>query len=166
MIISLLIGLVQKSEDWLIHWGWVTHICVGKLTIIGSDNGLLPGRCQAIIRTNDGMLLIWNSGKNFSEILIDIHTFSFLEMHLKMSAKWRLFCLGLNVLTEWWPESLTHHPGKIKSYQHDHVSAQTFKLDDDMNVSTLLFLTNPQRFKPNTWYSAPALTSSQLSTLP
>ena len=35
--------------DMLTHWGWVTHICVGKLTIIGSDNGLSPGRRQAII---------------------------------------------------------------------------------------------------------------------
>ena len=26
------------------HWGRVTHICVGKLFIIGSDNGLSPGR--------------------------------------------------------------------------------------------------------------------------
>ena len=36
----------------LTHWGQVTHICVSKLTIIGSDNGLLPGRCHAIIRTS------------------------------------------------------------------------------------------------------------------
>ena len=28
----------------LTHWGRMTHICVGKLTIIGSDNGLSPGR--------------------------------------------------------------------------------------------------------------------------
>ena len=28
----------------LTHWGWVTHICVSKLAIIGSHNGLLPGR--------------------------------------------------------------------------------------------------------------------------
>ena len=27
------------------HWGRVTHICVNKLTIIGSDNGLSPGCC-------------------------------------------------------------------------------------------------------------------------
>ena len=33
----------------LTHWGWVTHICVSKLSILGSDNGLSPGRCQAII---------------------------------------------------------------------------------------------------------------------
>ena len=26
----------------LTHWGRVTHICVGNLTIIGSDNGLSP----------------------------------------------------------------------------------------------------------------------------
>ena len=31
------------------HWGQVTHICVSKLAFIGSDNGLLPGRRQAII---------------------------------------------------------------------------------------------------------------------
>ena len=35
----------------------MTHICVSKLTIIGSDNGLAPGRRQAIIWTNDGILL-------------------------------------------------------------------------------------------------------------
>ena len=34
------------------------HICIRKLTIIGSDNGLLPERRQAIIWTNAGMLLI------------------------------------------------------------------------------------------------------------
>ena len=33
----------------LTHWSRVTHICVGNLAIIGSDNGLSPGRRQAII---------------------------------------------------------------------------------------------------------------------
>ena len=42
----------------LIHSGQVTHICVGNLTIIVSDNGLLPGQRQAIIWTNAGILLI------------------------------------------------------------------------------------------------------------
>ena len=83
----------------LTHWGRVTHICVSKLTIIGSDNGLSPGRRQAIIWTNAGILLIRTLGTNFSEILSAIHAFSFKKMHLKMSsAKWRPFCLGLNVL--------------------------------------------------------------------
>ena len=85
----------------LSNWGRVTHICVGKLTIIGSDNGLSPGRRQAIIWTNAGILLIEPLGTNFSEILIAIKTFSFKKMPLKMSsAKWRPFCLGLNVLSD------------------------------------------------------------------
>ena len=85
----------------LTHWGRVTHICVGKLTIIGSDNGLSPERRQAIIWTNAGILLIELLRINFSEISIKIHTFSFKEMHLKMSSgKWRPFCLGLNVLNK------------------------------------------------------------------
>ena len=83
------------------HWGGVMHICVSKLTIIGSDNGLSPDRLQAIIWTNAGILLIGPLGTNFSEILIEILTFSFKKMHLKVSsAKRRPFCLGLNVITD------------------------------------------------------------------
>ena len=84
---------------WLTHWGRVTHICVSNLTIVGSDNGLLPDRRQAIIWTNAGILSIGPLGINFNENLIGIQTFLFYKMHLKMSsAKWRPFCLGLNVL--------------------------------------------------------------------
>ena len=84
----------------LTHWGRVTHICVSKLNIIGSDNGLSPGRRQAIIWTNAGIILIGPLRTNFSEILIEIHTYSFKKMHFKMSfGKWRPFCLGLNELT-------------------------------------------------------------------
>ena len=50
------------------HWGRATHICVGKLTTTGSDNGLSPGRRQAIIWTIAGILLIRPLGTNFSEI--------------------------------------------------------------------------------------------------
>ena len=74
------------------HWGRATHICVGKLTTIGSDNGLSPGRRQAIIWTIAGILLLGPLGTYFSEILIRIQTFSFKKMHLKMSsAIWRPF---------------------------------------------------------------------------
>ena len=84
------------------HSGRVTHICVSKLTIIGSDNGLSPGRRQAIIWSNAGILLNWTLGTNFSEILSEIDTFSFKQMRLKMSSgKWRPYCLGLYVLTHW-----------------------------------------------------------------
>ena len=86
-------GIVQDISPWLIwilkiidlklephltgaskltHWGQVqvTHICVSKLTIIGSDNSVSHGRHQAIIWTNEGILLIGPLGTNFSEILI------------------------------------------------------------------------------------------------
>ena len=83
----------------LIHWGLVMHICVSKQPIIGSDNGLSSGWCQAIIWTNAGILLIGPLGTQFNEILIKIYTSSFKKMHLKMSGKWQPFCLSLNVLT-------------------------------------------------------------------
>ena len=76
----------------LTHWGRVTHIWPLNSTIIGSDNGLSPGRRQAIIWNNTGILLIVHIGRNFSEILIEIHIFSFKKMHLKMSSgKWLPF---------------------------------------------------------------------------
>ena len=83
----------------LTHWDQVTHICSSKLTTIGSDNDLSPGQHQAIIWTNDGILLIPTLATNLSEILCEIHAFSFKKMRLKASsAKWRPFCLSLNVL--------------------------------------------------------------------
>ena len=63
----------RKANDktiLLTHWGRVTHICVSNLAIIGSDNGLSPGRYQAIIWTNAGILSIGPLGTNFSDILI------------------------------------------------------------------------------------------------
>ena len=42
----------------LIHWGRVTHICISKLTIIGSDYGLSPEWRQAIIWSNARILSI------------------------------------------------------------------------------------------------------------
>ena len=84
----------------LAHWGRVTHICVSKLTIISSDNGLSPGRRQAIIWTNAEISLIGPLGTNFSEILVGIQTFSFRKMHLKVSSVLqRPFCLSLNEST-------------------------------------------------------------------
>ena len=116
---SLLLNLTLNC---LTHWGRVTHICVSELTIIGSDNGLSPGRHQAIISTNEGILWIGPLGTNFSEIVFGIQTFSFNRMHLKMSsAKWRPFCLGLSVLTKhspwldiwfkWWPRNVPSKSG-------------------------------------------------------
>ena len=97
--------LSNVSASWgqqkiLTHCGRVMHICISKLTIIGSDNGLSPGRRQAIIWSNSGILLIRSWGTTFSDILSKFRTFSSKKMHLKVSsAKWRPSCLGLNVLT-------------------------------------------------------------------
>ena len=59
--------------------------------IIGWDNGLSPERHQAIIWTNTLILLI------------KIHTFSFMKMHVKMSSgEWWPSCLGFNVSLLLW----------------------------------------------------------------
>ena len=69
-------SMVSFKQSFLTHWGRVTHICVSSLTIIGSDNGLSPGRRQAIIWTNAGILLIGPMVTNLGEIGIEIHIFS------------------------------------------------------------------------------------------
>ena len=78
----------------LTHCGWGMHICVGNLTIIGSDNGLVSGRRQAIIWTNAGIFFIGPLRINFSEILIKSITFSLKKMCFNLlSAKRWPFCL-------------------------------------------------------------------------
>ena len=81
------------------HWGRMTHICVCKLTIIGSDNDLSPLRCQAIIWTGAGKLIIRTLETDVSEVLSEIHTFWLINVLEMSSAKWRKFCLGIHVLT-------------------------------------------------------------------
>ena len=81
---------------WILnHWGRLTHM--------RPDNGLSPGRRQAIIWTNVGILLIGPLGTKFSGIIIEIYIFSFKQMHLKLSpGNRRQFCLGLNVFKHHW----------------------------------------------------------------
>ena len=94
-----LMSVAFSVESTTGYWGRVMHICIDKVTIIGSDNGLWPGWRQAIIWTNVRMLLIGPLRTNFSEILNKFHTFSFKKMHLKMwSGNEQPFCLALNVL--------------------------------------------------------------------
>ena len=73
------------------------HASVIK-AIIGSDNGFLPDRHQAIAWTND----ILSTGPwrtHFNDILFEIQKFSFKKRNLlTSSAKWRPFCPSLNVL--------------------------------------------------------------------
>ena len=100
-IYMLIQGAHRKTvNSWcfsLTQWGRETHICVGKLTTIASDNGLSPSRRQAIIWINAGILLIRPLGTNFSEILIEIHTFSFKKIKDVVCER-ATICLGLNEL--------------------------------------------------------------------
>ena len=90
--LTCLHGLVAS---WIVHWDRVTHICVNEMIIIGSDNGLSPGRRQVIIWTDAWILVLGSLGINFSEI----NTFYFKKIHVKLSSsKWRLFRRGLNEL--------------------------------------------------------------------
>ena len=86
----IFVKFVFKYECFL--WEYIGEI---PLTIIGSDNGLVPpSRC-----TNDGILFIGLLGTNFSEILIGIKKYLFKKFHMKMSsANWRPFCLHPHVL--------------------------------------------------------------------
>ena len=90
--------ITSVLKFYLTHWGRVMHICVSKLNSIVSDNGLSPGRRQAITWTNDGILLIGPLGTNFSETFSKIPTFSFKKMHLKTSsAKWLPFFVSASM---------------------------------------------------------------------
>ena len=107
------VHLRQWPVGYLTHRGQVKHICVSKLTTIGSDNGLSPGRHQAIIWSNAGILFNWTLGTNFSEILSEIDSYSLKQMCLKMSSgKWRPYCLGFNVLMMLSDWTMSCQPGR------------------------------------------------------
>ena len=69
------------GRNQLTHWGRVTPICIN-----GSDNGLSPGRRQAIIWTNAGMMLIGPLGTNFS----DWNLYIFIKENAFENAVWKM----------------------------------------------------------------------------
>ena len=121
----------------------MTHICVGKQTIIGSDHGLSPGRRQAIIYTNAGILLIGSLGTNFSEISIKSLTFSFTKIRLKVSsAKWRPFCPGLNGLRPY-IKAMVHSRAILATSTHSLVTKHHhINQGIDLTMSELICLFN------------------------
>ena len=86
-------GHVSKlPTESLTHWGRATHICVSKLIIIGSDNGLSPVRRQAIVWTMQCWNIVnwklrdklqWKSKRNS---YISIHENAFQNVVWKMAA--------------------------------------------------------------------------------
>ena len=58
-------------------------------TIIGSDNGLSPGRHQAIICTNTGIFLIKPLGTYFGQLkALNINLFLSKQIPLQVSISW------------------------------------------------------------------------------
>ena len=80
----------------LTHWSWLTHICVGNLTIIGLDDGLSPGhyliQCWSIVNWNITNKFQWNLKRN---LYIFIPKNALENVVCEMAS----ICLGLNVLT-------------------------------------------------------------------
>ena len=72
--ICLYIYIYIYIYDYLDEAEWRIFASVTQ-AITGSDNCLSPDRRQAIIRNNDGILLIGLLRINFSDILIKIHIF-------------------------------------------------------------------------------------------
>ena len=90
---------VQRAIKQLTHLPQCHIYASVNWVSVGSDNGLAPGRREAIVKTSAGILLIGPLETNLCEILIEIQTFSLKKIHLKISSgKWWPFCLSLNVL--------------------------------------------------------------------
>ena len=93
------------------HWGQVTLICLSNLTIIGSGNGLSPGRCHAITWTHAGILLTDKLQWNFNQI-----SYIFIQA----SAFEKVFCKMADILSQ--PQCLN------KLYHCRDLNAHEYKL--------------------------------------
>ena len=71
------------AASYLTYWGRDTHMCVSNLVIICLDNGVSPGRRQAIISTNADIFLIRPLTSHFSQRFVEI-IFLFKKMPWKM----------------------------------------------------------------------------------
>ena len=95
-LLNQAMNICSTRGDELTNSGRVMHICVGNLTIIGSNNNATPShylnQCWNIFYLTLRNKLQWNNYRN-SYILIEENPFEML------CAKWWPFCLGLNMLT-------------------------------------------------------------------
>ena len=92
------IAVISMYSHYVIVAKWQIYASVNWATF-GSDNCLVPGRHQAIVWTNAGVLLSRPSETNFCEILIVIHISTSKKMNLiLLFTKCWPFCLSPNVL--------------------------------------------------------------------
>ena len=91
----LSVGLLGTNcSEILTHWGRVTHICVISLIIIGSDNGLLPGRRQAIIWTNAGILFFFFFFSTKLYFTSFIHSYTFWQYIINIVLRRITLCIN------------------------------------------------------------------------
>ena len=125
LVISYLTG-TNASVNLIVlsHWGRVMHICVSKLTIIGSDNGLSPDRRQAITWNSAGILFVGHLWTNFDRNLyIFVQENAFESVVWKMAAilcrpqcvKWQ-YALSC-VASRWWLSIMKPHISVYVSHQ-------------------------------------------------
>ena len=135
----------------LLHSGQATHICISKLTIIGSDNGLSPGRCQAIIWTNAGILLMgpfafrnklqWNLNRNM-RIFNQENAFENVVSQLAAIWSWPQ-CV--NASSSIWSTD-TAYTANIGMYDQGTVSLDSFQVEIK-NLNLLIYTIHPRLLK-------------------
>ena len=93
------VTILLTHRSYLTHWGRVTHICVGNLTIIGSDNGLPPGRRQAITWTKCWNIVNWIP-RNKYQWHFNRNSYNFIQENAfeNVVCEMASICLGLNLL--------------------------------------------------------------------
>ena len=117
LLMNCCVGLLSVSKcllfqaynfEWFwTHCGWLKHVCVGNLTIIGSDNGLAPtcSRQLAIIWTKCWNIVNWTLGNKLQGNFYQNKTFSFRKCIWKrfFVCKMAAICLSLKVtpFTPW-----------------------------------------------------------------
>ena len=95
--ISVRVSLSETPHIYIFVWVYTLNGggggggggCHYELTIIGSDNGLSPGRCQAIIWTNAGILLI-GPPRNKLQLNFNLNSYIFIQENPYENGVWKM----------------------------------------------------------------------------
>ena len=115
---------------------------------INSGNSLSPVRCQAITWTNADSLSFEHLGTNFSEIWIEIISFPFKKIHLKLSS-----AKMVAILSRGGDELSTPIESLLRVNQAPvplKINAMTFSKSHDIKAMTLV----SRPIKQISWHSA------------
>ena len=85
--------ILKSIKDGILTlWGRARHTCVSKLPSLVQ---IMACPAPSHYLNQCWIIVNWSLGKKFNEILIEINTFSFKKMHLKMyPSEWRTFLPG------------------------------------------------------------------------